>query len=50
MNASKVIINGVETKFVLGIDEDEIETNEEFTFDTLNLEEVVDQVAREKNN
>ena len=43
MSSSKIIIDGEEVTFSLGIDEDEIETNE-FATDTLDLTEVVESI------
>ena len=41
---SKIIIDGEETIFSLGIDEEEIEKNEEVTFDTIELDKVVELI------
>ncbi len=49
MEASKIFIDGKEINISLGIDEDEIEKNDEFMFDTLDLEEVVDSIGGSEN-
>lgn len=49
MEASKIFIDGKEVNISLGIDEDEIEKNDEFMFDTLDLKEVVDSINERKD-
>lgn len=44
MNVSRININGVETSISLGIDENEIEKNENRKEDTIELEKIVDEV------
>lgn len=49
MEASKIFIDGKEVNISLGIDDDEIEKNDEFMFDTLDLKEVVDSINERKD-
>ena len=44
MGTSKIMINGVLTEVSLGIDEEEIERNEERDSDTIDLRNVVEEV------
>jgi len=50
MNKGKIIIDGVETEFYFGIEDDAIERNEEAISDTLDLRNVVEEVNERKEN
>lgn len=46
MNVSRINIDGVETLISLGIDENEIEKNELRKEDTIELDQVIDEVKK----
>lgn len=50
MGMGKVVIDGVETKFYFGIDEEEIEVNEKKLDDTIDLKEVIESIDEGTKN
>lgn len=50
MRASKIIINGKELEFEMGISEEEIERNENSLFDTIDLNDVIKEANEGKSN
>lgn len=51
MRMGKVIIDGIEREFSFGIDDEEIERNEEKLEDTIDLKEVLESIdGQDKEN
>lgn len=46
MNANKIIVNGKEVEFSLGIKDEEIERNEYMNEDTISLTDVVNEINK----